>query len=146
MENPNEEKFEQIIKITNAFDLRNKGQGIGACTMFLVLKGKCGVVTLAVNTGWFLPCTREWKEMWVERQGITSWEANGLAVSYCSPVQLHDWQEARENCDWLGCSCYGDVGYTMADEPFEILLNEGSDAVFEWLKKYYHSTFNKIEP
>lgn len=141
MEQPVEEKFEQIIKIGPAFDKRNKGQGIGSCTMFIVLKGVHGCVTLAVSTAWFLPCTREWKEMWIERGGLDTWEPSGMAVSYCSPVPLHDWQEGRENCDWLGCTCYGDSGFTMADEPFDLLLNKGSDAVFEWLKNYYFSIF-----
>ncbi len=140
-----EEIFEQIIKIGPAFDERHKDKGIGACKMFMVLKGRQGAVTLLVNTGWFLPCTREWKEMWIERTGLDTWEPSGLCVSYCSPVKLYDWQEARENCDWLGCACYGDTGYTMADDVFPLLLTKGSDAVFEWLKNYYHSVFNKIE-
>lgn len=141
-----EETFEQIIKIGPAYDKRNKEQGIGACTMFMVLKGAQGCVTLTVGTAWFLRCTREWKELCIDRAGSSSsWEPMGMGVSYCSPVKLQDWQEGRENCDWLGCTCYGDMGYTMADEPFELLLTKGSDAVFDWLKNYYQSVFNKIE-
>lgn len=34
----------------------------------------------------------------------------------------------------------------MADEPFELLLTKGSDAVFEWLKNYYHTVFTKNNP
>lgn len=136
-----EEVFEQIVKIRPAYDNRHKGQGIGGCNMFMALKGTKGCVILLVSTGWFLPCTMEWKEICVERGGISSWEARGMAVSYCSPVKLEEWQEPRENCDWLGCTCYGDTGYTMADEPFGLLLTKGSDAVFEWLKNYYYSVF-----
>ena len=145
MAQPAEEKFEQITKISPAFDKRNKGVGIGSCTMFMVLKGSKGCVALSVNTGWFLPCTFEWKETCVGQTGLSSWEPKGNCVCYCSPVKMHDWQEGRPNCNWLGCACYGDCGYTMADEPFDLLLTKGSDAVFEWLKNYYHSVFNKIE-
>jgi hypothetical protein len=113
--------------------------------MYMVLKGDKGAVILAVSTAWFLPCTQEWKETCIARAGgdVSGWEPRGNCVSYCSPVKLHDWQEGRENCDWLGCTCYGDVGYTMADEVFPLLLEKGSDAVFDWLKDFYHSTFNK---
>jgi len=141
-----EEQFERIIKIGPAFDERNKGKGIAACRMFMVLRGSKGCVVLLINTGWFLPCTREWKEMWIQKSGLDTWEPNGMAVSYCSPVPLHDWQEGRANCDWLGCTCYGDTGYSLADEPFELLLTKGSDAVFEWLTAYYHSTFDNVQP
>lgn len=144
-----DEKFERIIKIGAAFDHRHKpGGGIHSCNMFIVLKGDAGAVTLLVNTAWFLPCTNEWKEVCIARAGgdTGGWEPFGMCVSYCSPIKLHDWQEGRENCDWLGCTCYGDTGYTMADEPFGLLLTKGSDAVFEWLKNYYHTIFTKIKP
>jgi hypothetical protein len=145
MEQATEEKFETLITIGPAYDERHKGNGIASCKMFLVLKGSKGAVTLAVSTAWYLPCTREWKEICIARHGLNTWEPRGDAVNYCSPVPLHDWQEGRENCDWLGCTCYGDIGFTMADEPFALLLSKGSDAVFEWLKNYYHSIFNKKE-
>lgn len=141
-----EEHFEQIVKIGPASDNRHKpGGGIGSCTMYMVFKGIRGAVSLAVSTAWFLPCTREWKEVCIARDGgdVSGWEPRGMCVSYCSPLKLHDWQEARPNCDWIGCDCYGDVGYIMADEVFPLLLEKGSDAVFEWLKNYYHEIFDK---
>ena len=146
METQKTDGFEQIFKIRRAYDNRNKaGGGIGACEMFIVLKGSQGAVTLAVGTAWFLPCTKEWKELCIARSGgdVGGWEPQGHCVSYCSPVPLREDQEGRENCDWLGCTCYGDTGYTMADEVFPLLLEKGSDAVFDWLKDFYHSTFNK---
>lgn len=138
-----EETFERIVKISAAYDERHKGNGICPSRMFMVLKGIHGCVTLVVSTAWYLPCTREWKEMHIDKSGLDTWEPSGQAVSYCSPIKLHDWQVGRENCDWLGCTCYGDTGYTMADEPFELLLTKGSDAVFEWLKTYYDTIFTK---
>lgn len=145
MDQDGEEKFERIFHISAAFDNRHKGQGICPARMHIVLKGNKGCVTFALSTAWYLPCTREWKEICIEEHGLDTWEPRGNAVSYCSPVPLHEWHVGRENCDWLGCTCYGDTGYGLSDEPFDLLLTKGSDAVFEWLKNYYHSVFNKIE-
>lgn len=139
------EKFEQVVKISPAYDERHKGKGICCARMHLVLKGKMGSVQLAVSTAMYLRCTFEWKETCIQKGSLESWEPRGDTVSYCSPIQLHDWQEGRENCDWLGCTCYGDVGYSMADAPFELLLTKGSDAVFEWLEDYYYSVFGSRE-
>ena len=141
-----EEQFERIVKITPAYDNRSKGCGTGACTMFMVLKGGKGCVTLSVSTGWHLRCTMEWKETCIQKWGIESWEPMGMAVSYCSYVKLHDWQEGREDCGWLGCTCYGESCYSCSDEPFELLLTKGSEAVFEWLTTFYHSTFDNVQP
>ena len=76
-----EEQFERIVKITPAYDDRNKGCGIGACRMFMVMKGSKGCVTLTVSTAWHLRCTMEWKETCIERWGIETWEPSGMGVS-----------------------------------------------------------------
>lgn len=139
-----EEQFEQIVRISPAYDQRHKGAGIGGTRLFMVLKGKQGCVVFTVAMGWYLPCTREWKELCIQQSGLDTWEPRGEGVSYCSPVPLHDYQknDGRPYCDWLGCTCYGDTGYTIADEPFDLLLQKGSDAVWEWLANFYHKTFS----
>lgn len=141
-----DEKFEQIVKISPAYDERHKGNGICCARMHLVLKGKLGCVQLAVSTAMYLPCTMEWKEVCIQKNGLDGWEPRGDTVAYCSPVRLHDGQQGRENCNWLGCTCYGSIEFIMADEPFGLLLTKGSDAVFEWLKNYYHTIFTKNNP
>lgn len=140
--------MERIVKITPAFDKRShessKNFGIHDCEMFMVLKGEHGAVGLTISTGWFLPETQQWKEACIRRSGESkSWNGRGVAVFYCSKVKQHEWQEGRENCDWLGCTCYGDVGYSMSDTVFDLLIREGSEKVWEWLENYYNETFAK---
>lgn len=141
--------MERIVKIMPAYDKRKEKKGIGSCEMFMVLKGELGAVGLNIGTGWYLPETDEWKEECVRRSGnISSWNGSGYAVFYCSPTPLHDFQKdsGRENCDWLGCTCYGDVGYIMGKDVFEILVREGSEKLWEWLQNYYNETFKNDKP
>lgn len=138
-------EFEKIVHITPAYDSRNKGGGIGNCKLVMVVKGPKGAVTFTMGTAWYLPATFEWKQTCIERTGIESWETKGYAVGYCSPVQLHDYDEPRENCDWLGCTCYGSIGFSISDEVKDILIKEGSDAVWKWLENYYRQIFESTD-
>lgn len=48
-------------------------------------------------------------------------------------------------CEYLGCPCYYD-GSTLASEAvFDILIEKGSDGVWEYLEKYYIDIFGKLE-
>lgn len=134
-------EFEKIVHITPAYDQRNKGNGIGACRLLMVLKGPKGAVTFTMGTAWYLPATMEWKEVCIGRSGPAGWEPIGHAVGYCSPVQLHVYDDPKENCEWLGCTCYGSIGYGISNEVKDILVSQGSDATWAWLEKYYQEIF-----
>lgn len=136
------------MKITPAFDKRSpepsKNYGIHNCEMFMVLKGELGAIIFSMNTGWDLEHVHE--ELAAKTQ-LRNWWKKGIAVCYCSPVPMNDDQKdhGRKNCDWLGCTCYGDCGYAMSDEPYRILVEQGSDKVWEWLENYYKQTFGELK-
>lgn len=62
--------------------------------------------------------------------------------------QMND--AGRENCDWLGCTCWGDCSYSTSDEVVDILVSEGSEGVWKWLENWYEKTLvqynNEAQP
>lgn len=142
-----ENKFERIVAVNPAYDKRdtdpNKNYGIHSCDMFMVLKGEKGAVSFSLSTGWFLPETLPWKEECITKMGLgTSWEGHGTSVAYHSPTKMQDWDFHQEKCDWLGTECYGDAGFIISDMPYDLLIREGSEAVWKWLEDYYNQVFN----
>lgn len=141
------ETFERIVKIAPAFDKRNpqpsKDYGIHNAEMYMVLKGALGAVIFSMSTGWFLPHVHD--ELVAKGSEI---KPRGMAVAYCSPKPMSESQAdyGKENCDWLGCTCYGDVSYLISDEVLNILITEGSEQVWKWLENYYNETFNPSFP
>lgn len=137
--------MERIIRVSPAHDKRSKGGGIHNVEMIFVLKGEAGAVTFTLGTGIYLPETTEWRQTCIAHMNgdDSTWYAKGYAVGYCSPKPLYEYQinQGREKCSWLGCTCYGDVGYSIADKPFDLLIRQGSEALWEWLENYYKEVF-----
>lgn len=143
-----ETRFERIIRFSPAFDRRHsdpaKNYGIHDVHIYFCVKGEKGCAIFSMGTEWFLPETNSWMIECSQRIGAREkWQPRGNAVCYCSPTPLHDWQvnNGRENCDWLGCTCYGDCSYTISDTVVQLLISKGSDAVWEWLENWYNETF-----
>lgn len=102
--------------------------------MRLTLRGPVADVTLELITGWYLPETPD---------HIRNGERPRLAacVEFHSSVPRYEGHDPQgSTCDrWP--VCYGDVGYTMADEPAALLVREGSEAVWAWLEAAYIESF-----
>lgn len=102
--------------------------GRGSVQMFFVLTGPKGAVSLEILTGWGIDATPP--NLW------------GRAGSAC--VALHSrtprWEdhEKRMDCMHLPEGCYYDVGFSMADEPWRLLREQGEDAMWEWLVECHH--------
>lgn len=45
------------------------------------------------------------------------------------------------NCEYLGVPCYCDGSALQAEDYYEILVNQGEDALWKALENYYHQTF-----
>lgn len=58
-------------------------------------------------------------------------------------MEFHYNETGRANCDWLGCTCWGDCSYIASDEVVEILVSKGSESVWEFLEKWYNDTLVK---
>ncbi len=143
----NLETMEKLIELKPAKDNRHAGGGIGGARMHFVLKGPLGAVVFTIRTGWYLKETTEWKEICIEKTAgdFSAWMGGPHSVSYCSPTPLNDEQKnlPRENCDWLGGTCYGDIAYTLSDEPWDLLIRVGLESMWGWLEGYYHQILNR---
>jgi hypothetical protein len=48
------------------------------------------------------------------------------------------------HCEVIGCECYYDGSTLNAEKPWELLLTEGHEAVWQFLLKEYDAVFNEI--
>lgn len=89
-------------------------------------------VGLVVNTSWDLPVTPASARSTGPRAGF---------VEFHSSTPFYDDQPPQGTpCD-LWPVCFGDRGYTMADEPTALLVSAGSDAVWAWLEEQHRERF-----
>lgn len=115
--------------------------GIHNAELVMTVRGPEAEVTLRVGTGWFLPVT----------PGSTFNQKrypNGYSVSFHTARPRYDGQEPREVAPQGHCKewgqCYWDAGFPMAEEPAALLVEKGSDAVWEWLENQYNETVQEM--
>jgi hypothetical protein len=147
--------FERIVRIKPAYDcllvqpcvhgsekcgtVPGQGHGRHNAEMHLILRGPIAEVILALGTGWDHPETP--REVSIRNH----WETlpKGNFVEFHSSVPRYEGHEPqRSTCDTWSGECYGDVGYTMSDEPADLLVRKGSDAAWEWLEATYLESFS----
>jgi len=143
--------MERIVSFEPAFDKRSadpsKNYGIHGVSMKMVLKGPLGAIQFVVFTNWQLPHVQE--EMDAKPLGDMPYlfhKPMAADVGYHSPVPQYDGQDLiRESCEYLdGKPCYYDGSGLMAEEVFKILLEKGSDGVWEDLERRYRETFEAV--
>lgn len=134
---------EQLVRSTQwfpAYDKRDpcpsKNYGIGAATLVFIVSGKAGAVNLTIYTGWYLKSVRE-------EFGSKGWRSDVMAIDL--GVHSHTPQypnhTVKTDCYILQGDCYYDGSTLGAEEPFELLLSKGSDALWEYLENYYREQF-----
>jgi len=146
--------FERIIKIRPAYDKRDpdprKDYGIHGCDLVMVLKGDAGAVSFILFTKWYLPhVTNELAHRSTNSPENIKCLFTPLpaGLDYHSPYPMYENQSLSTNeCEYLdGKPCYCDGSFLAADEVFEILLREGSDGVWAYLKNCYIRQFGMVE-
>lgn len=140
--------FERIVAIKPAYDCLmvqpcvhgsaecgirlGSNHGRHNAELHMTLRGVAGEVTLRVGTGWELPETPKYA-----RIDHNADMPRGMCVDFHSPKPQYEGHEAQSTqCD-LWPVCYGNTGYSIADEPTALLVQSGSDAVWVWLEKAY---------
>jgi hypothetical protein len=109
--------------------------------MHLTVAGVDAEVSLAVMTGWDLPTV-------LAHHRLKDYPRGGYVDFHTARPRYED-QDRREprpdgRCrDWA--ACYLDTGYSMADEPTALLVEKGSDAVWEWLENLYAETVAEMD-
>jgi hypothetical protein len=144
--------MERIVKVRAAYDCigvqpcvhgsercipgSGGSHGRNSAELYMTVRGPDAEISLAVNTGWDLPT--------VPDTARSSRSPSGMFVELHTARPRYEGQEGKPpqadgSCkDWD--ACYMDAGYTMSDTPTRLLVEKGSDAVWEWLEKLYYDT------
>lgn len=153
--------FKRDFKIYPGWDKRNddpsKNYGIHGCELEFVLTGDKGVAVFRLSTDW-LPLHVQQERMGRDVathgtygfpdvcQVVVGEQPMGADLGYHSPTPLRDWQtdnEMRKDCPYLeNKPCYYDGSGLAAEEVRNIMLEKGSDGVWQALEAYYERTYN----
>jgi hypothetical protein len=138
------EKYEKIVKFKPAFDKRTDNPatnyGIESMRCFMILKGKDIATHFIFGTGIYLPHTI--KEY--HKSGRDLFHFDGEQSYYmghdvgCHDVKPHfEGQKiSKDKCELLdGRPCYYDGSASRSEEFMSILVEKGSDAIWEELQK-----------
>ena len=134
------EKLEREMTLSRAFDKRtsdpNTNYGIGAVICRMVLKGKGLAVQFVFSTGMYPKnVTKEWEGK--PRHEFPGYMAYDLG--YHSRTPMYQGQGSIKDCHYMGGKpCYYNGSGCNAGPVLDILLEKGSDAVWEELEKYWH--------
>lgn len=145
--------MEKITKFLPAWDKRstnpNKNYGIHGVDLLMILKGEYGAVEFTVYTHWNLPHVQaEFLEKHNDKFDIAYFlcpDPNNLGY-HSKEKRYSDQDVACETCQYCDREpCY--VGGTGigAEKAFNILVKEGSDAVWTFLEKYYVDIFGELK-
>jgi hypothetical protein len=108
--------------------------------MHMTVRGPDAEVTLVIGTGWDLPTVPD---------HATHRGPEGRFVEFHTARPRYEGQDnwgtpqpgdSCENWD----ACYVDSGYLMSEEPTRMLVEKGSDAVWEWLENEYAETQSEM--
>ena len=116
---------------------RGGNHGIHNAELHMKVRGPEAEIMLIVGTGWYLPVTPKFNH-----DDMTN--PIGSFVSFHTARPRYEGQpsnavDPESHCKNWG-QCYSDCGYLMAEEPAALLVEKGSDAVWEWLENQYNET------
>jgi len=141
--------MEKITYFSPAFDRRDpdphKDCGVHGVELRMVLKGEHGAVQFVLYTNWYLPHVTEESRARMTPDNYFLFEPLPADLGYHSPAPMWEGQYSRPDCPYLdGKPCYYDGSGLAAEEIYKVLVEKGSDAVWEELEKYYVETFKEI--
>lgn len=108
----------------------NSHHGIASPDILFLLRNDKGAVQFMLMTGWYLN-GREGKPMPSD-------------LGYHSLLPKYKGQEPlTQKCNWLNdMPCYYDGSTLNADKPFRILIEQGEEALWQYLEEYHKEIFN----
>lgn len=151
-----------------------KNYGVHSSDLRMVLKGELGAVQFVLYTGWYpkhvqfehkaknlatmypMPADLGYHSPKPMYEGQTRIGEHQYDFEDTEDMQLGDKTlkmpkmsvvEEKELpiCEYIGCPCYYDGSSLNADRIYDILLERGSDGVWEELEKYYTDTFGELK-
>lgn len=108
------------------------------------LKGPAGAIQFVVYTNWMLPADQECQLAQHRRNPVHLSMLLPLPadVGYHSHKIQYEGQEPMK-CDVIGDQCYYDGSGLAAVGMFDLLVQEGSEAVWKRLEQMYHDRFDE---
>ncbi len=143
--------MERIVEITPAYDKRHsdpcRNYGIHGADLRMILKGDLGAVQFVLFTNWHLPhVTEELLQKSTDKLDIKCrFLPSPADLGYHSPKPMYEGQEiVSESCECLdGKPCYYDGSGIEAEKIYNLLITEGSEAVWKLLEEKYTEMFVK---
>lgn len=151
--------MERIVEILPAFDKRHsdpaKNYGVHGVEMRFLLKGDLGTVQFVLYTNWQLPAVQEWHESMafdrIQRQednrrtAFITFHPMAADLGYHSPKPRYDGQ-TKSVCQYLPAGeCYCDGSALSSHRVFAVMIEQGGEAMWGELQKYYDETFSETE-
>ncbi len=145
--------FDKKIEFSPAFDKRHsdpsKNYGIHGADMRWYLMGPEGAVQFVVYTSWHLPHVQAEMDLKPLSEGCTRYMHHKplpADIGYHSKVPQYEGQESiDDDCEFTGGKCYYDGSGLNAKKGFELLVEKGSDAVWEWMEECYSDWLTPAE-
>lgn len=144
-----DEVFERITQFDPAYDKRPK-YGIHGVTLRMVLKGSKGATQFVLYTNWELPKV----QAELDAKIISSPDMVGIRctyhplpadLGYHSPVPRYEGQSEMD-CEYTSTGkCFYDGSGLNAERIYNVLVRNGSEAVWKELEKFYHELFESKE-
>jgi hypothetical protein len=132
-------EFTRILAFEPGYDKRDDGYGVYGMNLRFVLKGELGAVQFLLYTDFDVSSLRE---------GITGRSSRAVGpmpagLGYHALKPLRDGQCASD-CEYVeGGKCYYDGSGLNAEDPFDILTDDGEPALWKFLEQYYRATFER---
>lgn len=141
--------FTKEIKFGKSWDKRdpdpNKNYGIESQTLWFILKGPKGAIQFCMSTGCYIKAVvEEFREAGPYKGSYDPLRQFARDLGYHSPQPMYEGQKPMSNpCDVLGGTCYYDGSTLQAEEPMEVLMAKGEDALWSFLMDEYNYRFGK---
>ena len=138
-------KLEHWIEWHAAYDKRDpdpsKNYGVHGVDMRWYVRGENGVVQFVIYTNWHLPHIIE--EQMSDHHRGSRCQPMPADIGYHSLAPQYESQTSlMDECPLLNNRpCYYDGSTMHAETVFKLLIEEGGDAVWEYLDEYYVRTF-----
>jgi hypothetical protein len=144
--------MERITKFKPAYDERHnpKGNyGIHGADLLMILKGEHGAVQFVVYTNWYLPNVRDELINKPIRDSLDikcRFLPMPADLGYHSKKPIYEDQELLTNdCELTGGDCYYDGTACGAESVYDVLVEKGSDAVWDILEERYIDVFGELK-
>lgn len=135
-----ETEFKRIVDVHPAYDERYKQFGIGSCSINFTIKGTKGAATFSLFTNWFLPHVRE--ELVLNGTFSKKYSKPiGSEVCYHSYTRMCENDLLSEHCKVLNTTCYSGADFILCDQYVDILIEKGTEGMYEKLEEFYNYHF-----